>query len=98
MSCKVRAQTVIHIEEGKANEYSGYEDSYDTGDTIRLTYGITNPDNLSEFTFTYSYRGEDAAHVLLGDIQLFLNSTNVQRSSINESLRISSSDHNSVVH
>jgi len=39
MECKVKSNKVMEIEEGVANEYTGFTDGFVVGDTLILTYG-----------------------------------------------------------
>jgi hypothetical protein len=73
MSCKVKAQTVIEIEEGKASKYSGFEDSWKVGDTLKVTYGISSSvvnDDIPVFRFQTHFKGKPEIHLSLSDSRL----------------------------
>ena len=40
MDCKVKTNPVILIEEGIGKEFTGFSDSFSTGDELRLTYTV----------------------------------------------------------
>ena len=58
MDCKVKTNRVIQIEEGIGKEFTGFSDSFSTGDELRLTYTY-NTHNLAGYDLTIKLRDNE---------------------------------------
>ncbi len=56
MKCKVKDQIILETEDGKSKRYSGKKDSFNTGDTLFLTYKYAEYFNVPSYILNFNLK------------------------------------------
>ena len=71
MKCKVKDQIILATEDGKSKRYLGVKDSFNTGDTIFLTYKYTEYFNVPNYLLRFNLEDK-----LRDEILIFMSENN----------------------